>query len=217
LTALLEKVKRKPFMKPTNLIPRLCAVTLLVGVVFFSACHTKTDAELARLREESQTLRAELEQAKTASAAQDTEVARLRKDNEDLFRLRNEVRQLRTEKQQFAQQLQAAQSARAGAQEQVQQLQQVQAENQQLRAVAQQSDQTTQRNACINCLRQIDGAKQQWALETKKTVGAIPNPQDIAPYLKDRVIPSCPAGGTYTLNAVGVHPTCSIPGHVLPQ
>src|SRR5438477_12065760 len=28
---------------------------------------------------------------------------------------------------------------------------------------------TSQRNACINNLRQIDGAKQQWALENHKT------------------------------------------------
>jgi len=28
--------------------------------------------------------------------------------------------------------------------------------------------------------------------------------------------PSCPAGGTYTLNAVGTNPTCSVSGHTLP-
>ena len=30
---------------------------------------------------------------------------------------------------------------------------------------------TAQRNACINNLRQIDGAKEQWALENNKTTG----------------------------------------------
>jgi len=69
--------------------------------------------------------------------------------------------------------------------------------------------------ACVNNLRQIDGAKQQWALENRKTAEAVPSAPDMAPYLKDG-IPKCPAGGAYTLNAVGAHPTCSVAGHALP-
>jgi hypothetical protein len=68
-------------------------------------------------------------------------------------------------------------------------------------------------NACVNNLRQLDGASQQWALENRKTAQAIPTVQDIAPYLKNW--PVCPAGGSYTLNMVGAQPTCSIPGHEL--
>lgn len=75
--------------------------------------------------------------------------------------------------------------------------------------------QTSQENACINNLRQIDGAKQQWALEKGKTATDVPTWDDLKPYL--RGIPHCPAGGTYTINAVGTPPQCSIPGHVLPQ
>src|SRR6187549_378485 len=41
----------------------------------------------------------------------------------------------------------------------------------------------SQTNACINNLRQIDGAKQQWALETKQTGTAAPQEVDIAPYI----------------------------------
>jgi septal ring factor EnvC (AmiA/AmiB activator) len=70
-------------------------------------------------------------------------------------------------------------------------------------------------NACLNNLRQIDGAKQQWALENRKTAETIPSAQDIGAYLKDGVLPKCPGGGAYTLNAVGAHPACSIPGHAL--
>jgi hypothetical protein len=102
----------------------------------------------------------------------------------------------------------------------VQQMQQLQTENQQLRTVAVQSVEAAQRNACINNLRQIDGAKQQWALEHNKTANAIPTPQDILPYLAagpNPTLPVCPAGGQYTLNAVGQPPTCSIPGHELPR
>ena len=37
---------------------------------------------------------------------------------------------------------------------------------------------TAQKNACINNLRQIDGAKEQWALETKQAPGAAANQGD---------------------------------------
>jgi hypothetical protein len=72
---------------------------------------------------------------------------------------------------------------------------------------------TSQRNACINNLRQLDAAKQQWALEKGKTPTDVPTMNDLTPYL--RSVPHCPAGGSYTLNAVNTPPTCSIPGHEL--
>ena len=50
-----------------------------------------------------------------------------------------------------------------------------------------------------------------------KTDDDIPTALELLPYLKDAVFPTCPSGGTYTINAVGVPPTCSIPGHALPQ
>jgi hypothetical protein len=73
---------------------------------------------------------------------------------------------------------------------------------------------TAQMNACINNLRQMDGAKQQWALEHKKPETATPTARDLEPYLKARL--ECPAGGVYTIHAVGERPTCSIPSHRLP-
>lgn len=75
---------------------------------------------------------------------------------------------------------------------------------------------TSQENACINNLRQIDAAKQQWALEKNKTATDVPTEEDIAPYLMNNKMPRCPAGGTYTIGAVGEKPTCNIPGHMLP-
>ena len=73
---------------------------------------------------------------------------------------------------------------------------------------------TSQENACINNLRQIDAAKQQWALEKGKQTTDVPTWDDIKPYLYR--IPHCPAGGTYTIGPVGEKPTCSLPGHRLP-
>jgi hypothetical protein len=78
---------------------------------------------------------------------------------------------------------------------------------------------TSQHNACINNLRLIDAAKQQWALENRKSATDTPTMQDLQPYLghgPKGEFPVCPNGGVYTIGAVGEKPTCSIPGHVLP-
>lgn len=74
---------------------------------------------------------------------------------------------------------------------------------------------TAQRNACINNLRQIDGAKEQWALEAKKKTGDPVDEAAVNEYMKGGA-PECPASGTYTYAAIGTLPTCSVTDHVLP-
>ncbi len=69
----------------------------------------------------------------------------------------------------------------------------------------------SQKNACINNLRQIDGAVQTWALENKQAADASVNFANIQGYLKNEVI--CPAGGTsfadsYSISTVTNKPTC---------
>ena len=76
---------------------------------------------------------------------------------------------------------------------------------------------TSQQNACINNLRQIDGAKQQWVLENKKSESDTPSREDLLPYLKKQQFPVCPTGGSYTINRAGDPPECSQPGHELPK
>jgi hypothetical protein len=76
---------------------------------------------------------------------------------------------------------------------------------------------TSMMNACINNLRQIDAAKNEWALEQGKNPSDIPTAQDLTPYFRNKTFPICPAGGTYTIGAVSNAPTCSIPGHQLPE
>ena len=70
-------------------------------------------------------------------------------------------------------------------------------------------------NACINNLRQIDGAKQQWAFEKQKGTNDVPSVRDISPYIHQDM-PKCPVGGIYALGPVGKNPRCSVSGHVLP-
>lgn len=74
------------------------------------------------------------------------------------------------------------------------------------------------RNACINNLHQIDGAKQQWAIEHHAPSNAVPTWPNIQPYLgrgTGGILPKCPDGGIYTIGSLTDAPTCSIKGHVL--
>jgi competence protein ComGC len=75
---------------------------------------------------------------------------------------------------------------------------------------------TAQMNVCVSNLRQIDSAKQQWAMDNKKEPTDTPTMQDLDAYLGRGRVLKCPAGGAYTINAVGEKPTCSIPTHRLP-
>jgi hypothetical protein len=77
--------------------------------------------------------------------------------------------------------------------------------------------QTTQQNACISNLRMIDAAKKHWALENKKSDTDAPTREDLAPFFPNKKFPACPAGGTYSINAVSQRPECSHEGHSLPE
>jgi prepilin-type N-terminal cleavage/methylation domain-containing protein len=73
---------------------------------------------------------------------------------------------------------------------------------------------SSQRNACIENLTKIDGAKHTWALENKKVGTDSPADTDLfGPTLYITTKPECPANGTYALSAVSAKPTCTISGH----
>jgi prepilin-type N-terminal cleavage/methylation domain-containing protein len=66
-------------------------------------------------------------------------------------------------------------------------------------------------NTCINHLRQIDAAIQEWATDNKKGEQQSVEYPDISSYLKGNVI--CPAGGTtfadsYSITTTSERPTC---------
>ena len=88
---------------------------------------------------------------------------------------------------------------------------------------------TSQQNACINNLRLIDSAKQQWALEQRQNSTATMVGTDLQPYLghgSGGELPACPADSSQTwtssysaiLGNVSVKPQCSIvpSTHILP-
>lgn len=128
----------------------------------------------------------------------------------ELLRLRSEIGLLRQQKIELAK---------------------LQAENRELRTrapliqaypnVQKQSIRATQeddaRNACINHLRQIDGASQQYALENKLSARDVVTKEQILPYLRNgNEVFTCPAGGSYTFGPLTNNPVCSFPGHAIP-
>ncbi len=79
-------------------------------------------------------------------------------------------------------------------------------------------------NACIDNLRQIDSATQQWALEQGKKDSEAADPAQVAEYIRSQKIPDCPTGAKYEW-AVNLSTLPSIncpvgntvtPAHVLP-
>ena len=69
---------------------------------------------------------------------------------------------------------------------------------------------TSRAKSCISNLKQIDAAKEQWAMDNKMTTGDTPTwPGDLVgldSYIKKE--PECPSGGVYSVNGVGTDPLC---------
>jgi hypothetical protein len=199
-------------------LPWILALICLAATGYLFTGIKKTEAELTRLRQEKLELQQSvLKETKEAETQEAESLAD--KEKAELIRLRNEVGVLRRDKQKLSTQIEQAQqnSERLLQTQQAQQAQQaqLQQQNQQLAQQTQQAQADKARNTCINNLRQIDGAIQQWALENKQEANAPVTAQQIAPYLGNTQVPACPSGGVYTIKNVSIAPTCSIPGHSL--
>ena len=74
--------------------------------------------------------------------------------------------------------------------------------------------------ACQSNLKQIESAKEQWAMDTKAPPNATPGTAQLyGNTLYVKVEPLCPSNGTYAIGAMTARPTCNRPsteGHVLP-
>jgi uncharacterized protein HemX len=202
----------------------LCLIAAVAGASasFFFAQKQKAalQAELAALRESTRQMEARSADAKEVEKlrAQVREVPELKKEAEEVHRLRGEVTQLRKEKAVFEQ----VKTDTIQLREQVQTATRLQAENSALRGQYQTAiqvlQQRTHKDSCIQNLKQIDGAIQQWALENRKVATDRYSLQDanLLAYLRGSVLPMCPSGGTYTHGAtVSAEPTCSVAGHTL--
>jgi uncharacterized phage infection (PIP) family protein YhgE len=192
----------------------VCLALMLVAEILLFRANHERDQALSDLRAAQQQLHAaqkELDELKRSSAGEQAATIRgLHKQNDVLTAkvnaLQKNLDHLESESQQTAKHLSTARDALALQQANLQRLQ----EEQQRAAVA------ANASACISNLRQIDAAKQQWAQDKGKSPTDVPTEQDLASYFKDGTFPVCPDSGTYTINAVGEPPTCSVPNHVLP-
>ena len=64
--------------------------------------------------------------------------------------------------------------------------------------------------ACVANLKQIDGAKRQWAIDEKASGSDVPTKADL--YGRELYLirePQCPLGGIYTIGRVDAPPVCS--------
>jgi hypothetical protein len=69
--------------------------------------------------------------------------------------------------------------------------------------------------SCLNNLRIINCAKDQWAMEMAKPEGTPVTAADIDQYIKGGFSTmKCMQGGTITINPIGTPPECSIHGHL---
>jgi prepilin-type N-terminal cleavage/methylation domain-containing protein len=69
----------------------------------------------------------------------------------------------------------------------------------------------TRRSICVNNLRQIDGAKEQLAMETNLANGANLSANTVLDvYIKGGYASlDCPSNGAYTPGSIGTNPTCN--------
>ncbi len=206
-------------MNPKRWFAWLCLALMLVAEILLFRAVREKDAALTEARDTQAQLRQsqkDLDDLKNSSSGlQFAEIVKLHKQNEiytnRLAKAQAMIDQLEAEAAQSAQNLA---TARAALSLQQQHLQDLQTENQ---LVANAGLTIVHRNTCINNLRLIDGAKQQWALEKNAAGDAAPTARDLQPYLKDGIFPVCPDGGAYAINSVDAIPTCTIQGHALPQ
>jgi hypothetical protein len=196
-----------------------CLALVVVAEVSLFRAYREKDALQAELRA-TQTQMRQMQDAlellqNSNTGLQAAEILRLRRQNQLLT---NQVAIWRAALEEVSSvndsNAQHLATARVAIQLQQNHLDELQTESQQLLDT---SVAIISRKTCLNNLRLIDDAKQQWALEHNIAATVVPAEKDLLPYLKDGVFPECPDGGTYSLNAVNEVPTCSIAGHTLPQ
>jgi prepilin-type N-terminal cleavage/methylation domain-containing protein len=67
--------------------------------------------------------------------------------------------------------------------------------------------------SCQGNLRQMETAKEQWAMDNKKSATDTPTAANLVPtYMKGTsgVLPACPSAGTYTIGDMSTRPSCSV-------
>ncbi len=191
-------------------------LTLVAEFFLFQARHARDSvkSELLSAQVALHQAQVELADLKNSNAGlQASEISRLRTLNQiitnQMLEARTSLAELKSEYEQTADHLVTARRALKLQQQHIADLE-VEKSTIVVAGVA-----VIQQDRCNEHLRQIDLAKQEWALDRNKSQEAIPAERDLLPYLKNGVMPACPSGGIYLINSVSEFPVCSIPGHGL--
>jgi RNA polymerase sigma factor (sigma-70 family) len=198
---------------PMNWISlKLIAASLTAALTVGTVTYLSTHSAVKQLQTQNDTLTAEVQsmtqerdQAAATLADLKSQVAQINQDKSELLKLRGEVGTLRQQLGQAKTDVAKLKSAP------------VMVQVSQPRSQTSSAPDITAMNHCINNLRQMDAAKNQFALEHRLTSTNYVTADDIAPYLMGNKLPECPSGGTYVLGRLDQMPTCSIPGHALPD
>ena len=70
---------------------------------------------------------------------------------------------------------------------------------------------TSRAKSCTANLRQIETAKEQWAMDTKAAATAAPTAPNLVPdYMRGTGMPLCPSSGSYSIGDMNTRPACGI-------
>ena len=69
---------------------------------------------------------------------------------------------------------------------------------------------TARASACNMNIEAIESAKQMWMLEARKGDNDTASEDDLKVHLNHNLFPTCPSGGTYTINNNSTRATCSV-------
>jgi len=72
---------------------------------------------------------------------------------------------------------------------------------------------TSRAKSCQANMRQIETAKEQWAMDNRKAAGDTPGAADlVTEYMRgtEDTLPTCPSSGTYTVGDMSTRPVCSV-------
>ncbi|MDB6028602.1 MAG: hypothetical protein JWM68_4825 [Verrucomicrobiales bacterium] len=192
---------------------KIISAALAAALVSATGTYLVSGGKTKQLQRENQKLMAsqkqlttERDEALAASRQQENAPARLQSDNAELLRLRGEVGVLRR---------QAAEAEKSHASTGA--ARQLRSPTTTTAATQTQSSPQEDKMRCINQLRQMDGAMEQFALEYHLGRTNLITEENIAPYIRGNKLPECPSGGTYAFKSLTEPPTCSVPGHALPK
>lgn len=196
-----------------KIIPWLLVVFLGATTAMLFSNAQKRDLDIATLRaqvEQFDALRAELDDARKTQVNQN-ELERLRKESDEVYKLRNQVAQLQKKLKEIP-----PPPAPEIVYQQFQEPPPPPPPTEPVPETPTEDPVTRQqREQCLHNMNVIEEAKTMWAVANNKQAGERMTVIDITTALPNSSMPLCPSGGVYNLNEVGIPVSCSISSHSL--